>query len=110
MRAGLASVATALALCCGAVVLLTAGSWHAALRVLLDLLVAAGLLRLAVGSGWRSLAAAAAVILLRHLLWAGLAAGPPARSPTIAAALRVRRSRPTVSGRTQSEHNGRIAP
>ncbi|MEV0810984.1 hypothetical protein [Micromonospora sp. NPDC050200] len=35
-------MAAALALCCGAAVLLTARSWRAALRVLLDLLVAAG--------------------------------------------------------------------
>ncbi|MBQ0896356.1 hypothetical protein KBX37_25240 [Micromonospora sp. U56] len=101
MTEGLADLATALALGSGAVVLLTVRSWRTALRVLLDLLVAAGLLRLAVGSGWTGLATAAAIILLRQLLWAGIAAGPPARAPTIAAALRVRRSRPTVSGRTQ---------
>ncbi|MEU4715369.1 hypothetical protein AB0F73_17160 [Micromonospora purpureochromogenes] len=110
MREGLADVATALALGSGAVVLLTVRSWRTALRVLLDLLVAAGLLRLAVASGWTALATAAAIILLRQLLWAGIAAGPPAPAPTIAAALRVRRSRPTVSGRTQSEHSGRITP
>ncbi|WP_346533605.1 hypothetical protein [Micromonospora sp. DPT] len=110
MREALASVATALALGAGAVVLLTARSWRTALRVLLDLLVAASLLRLAAESGWMALATAAAVILLRQLLWAGIAAGPPAPAPTIDAALRVRRSRPTVSGRTQSEHSGRITP
>ncbi|WP_446209930.1 hypothetical protein [Micromonospora sp. IBSANI012] len=78
MREGLAGVATALALGSGAVVLLTVRSGRTALRVLLDLLVAAGLLRLSVGSGWAALATAAAIILLRQLLWAGLAAAPPA--------------------------------
>ncbi|MFC8619079.1 hypothetical protein ACFT9M_22040 [Micromonospora purpureochromogenes] len=110
MRDALAGVATALALGSGAVVLLTVRSGRTALRVLLDLLVAAGLLRLAVGSGWTALATAAAIILLRQLLWAGLAAAPPTPAPTIRGALRVRRSPPTVSGRRQSEHSGRITP
>ncbi|MEH0828136.1 MULTISPECIES: hypothetical protein [unclassified Micromonospora] len=110
MSAALTDVATALALCCGAVVLLTTRSWRTAVRVLLDLLLPAGLFRLMAGSGWGALASTAAIILLRQMLWTGLAAGPPARAPTIAAALRVERSRPTVSGRTESEHSGRITP
>ncbi|WP_207921463.1 hypothetical protein [Micromonospora sp. KC721] len=72
---------TGLALLCGAVVLVTVRSWRAALRVLLDLLVAAGLLRLAVDSGWDALATAAVIILLRRLLWAGLAAPVPVLGP-----------------------------
>ncbi|MGB2567324.1 hypothetical protein ACPFP2_02545 [Micromonospora citrea] len=103
MRQHLATTVTGLALCCGALVLVTARSWRTALRVLLDLLVAAGLLRLTVGQGWSALASAGAVILLRQLLWAGLA-GP---TPTTATAARVRRS---VTGRSKSEHSGRMTP
>ncbi|MGK5441260.1 hypothetical protein ACSNN7_05445 [Micromonospora sp. URMC 105] len=110
MSAPLADVVALLALCCAAVVLLAARSWRTSMRVLLDLLLPAGLLRLIAGSGWGALTMAAAIILLRQLLWAGLAAGPPTRAPTITAVLRVERSRPTVSGRTQSEHSGRITP
>ncbi|SCG44653.1 hypothetical protein [Micromonospora halophytica] len=103
MRQQLATTVTALALCCGAVVLVTARSWRTALRVLLDLLVAAGLLRLTVGQGWSALASAGAVILLRQLLWAGLA-GP---TPTTGTAVRVRRS---VAGGSRGEHSGTTAP
>lgn len=78
MTARLVDLTTALAFVAGLAALLTTGSWRAALRVLLDLLVAAGLLRLALGRGWPALATAAAVVLLRHLLWAALAAGSPA--------------------------------
>ncbi|TDB71432.1 hypothetical protein [Micromonospora sp. KC723] len=74
----LAGTATALALLCGAAVLVTVRCWRTALRVLLDLLAAAGMLRLAADPGWGGLATAAAVILLRHLLWSGLAAPVPA--------------------------------
>ncbi|MEV4482453.1 hypothetical protein [Micromonospora coxensis] len=103
MRQQLADTVTALALCCGALLLVTARSWRTALRVLLDLLVAAGLLRLTAGQGWSALAAAAAVILLRQLLWAGLAR--PA--PTTGTVARVRRS---VTGRSESDHSGRMTP
>ena len=61
------------------VVLLTGGSWRPALRVLLDLLTAAGLLRLSATQGWTDLVAAAAIILLRRLLWAALTASATAR-------------------------------
>ncbi|MFI6820128.1 hypothetical protein ACIBJE_04145 [Micromonospora sp. NPDC050187] len=59
---------------CAVVVLLTSGSWRAALRILLDLLTAAGLLRLSGAPGWGALAAVAAIVALRRLLWAALAA------------------------------------
>jgi hypothetical protein len=78
MRA-LVTATTALATVAGLAVLVSTGSWRCALRVLLDLLTAAGLLRLAVGQGWAELVAAAAIILLRRLLWAALAAATPGR-------------------------------
>ncbi|MFE0590771.1 hypothetical protein [Micromonospora echinospora] len=62
---------------CAVVVLLTSGSWRAALRILLDLLTAAGLLRLSGAPGWGALAAVAAIVALRRLLWAALAAAEP---------------------------------
>ncbi|MGK5519462.1 hypothetical protein ACSNN9_08905 [Micromonospora sp. URMC 107] len=77
----LVTATTALAALAGLAVLLGAGSWRCAMRVLLDLLTAAGLLRLAGDQGWTDLAAAAAIVLLRRLLWAALTAGgPPARA------------------------------
>ncbi|MEU1753143.1 hypothetical protein ABZ436_10855 [Micromonospora matsumotoense] len=75
----LATVVSALALGVGGVVLLTVRSWRTALRVLLELLVAAGLLRLLGGRSWSALATAAAIIALRRLLWAGLS--PPSSPP-----------------------------
>ncbi|BCL17709.1 hypothetical protein [Micromonospora sagamiensis] len=62
---------------CAVVVLLTSGSWRAALRILLDLLTAAGLLRLGGAQGWGALAAVAAIVALRRLLWAALAVAEP---------------------------------
>jgi hypothetical protein len=61
----------------------------AALGVLLDLLLAAGLLRLAGDPGWGTITTAAVVVLLRHLAGAGLrvgarswaARGGPPRAP-----------------------------
>ncbi|MFI9639717.1 hypothetical protein ACIG87_06560 [Micromonospora sp. NPDC051925] len=78
----LATVVSALALGVGGTVLLTARSWRTALRVLLDLLVAAGLLRLVGGRSWAALATAAAIIGLRQLLWAGLARAATTSPPT----------------------------
>ncbi|MGY2084085.1 DUF1622 domain-containing protein [Blastococcus sp. SYSU DS0539] len=46
-----------------------------ALGILLDLLVAAGILRLIGNPGWQSIATAAAVIALRHLVGYGLRLG-----------------------------------
>ncbi len=46
-----------------------------ALGVFLDLLLAAGLLRLAGDPGWRTVATAAAIAALRHLIGLGLRIG-----------------------------------
>jgi ribose/xylose/arabinose/galactoside ABC-type transport system permease subunit len=46
-----------------------------ALAVLLDLLLAAGLLRLAGNPGWQAIVTAAAIVVLRRLLAFGLRAG-----------------------------------
>lgn len=74
-------VVSSAALISALVVLCTAHSWRTALRVLLDLLTAAGLLRLAGRQGWADLVAVAAIVLVRNALWAALAAGraPPGR-------------------------------
>ncbi|MBM0227283.1 MULTISPECIES: hypothetical protein [Micromonospora] len=82
MTGPLPDLTTGLAFLAGLAALVTTGSWRAALRALLDLLVAAGLLRLSLAGGWSALAVAAAVVALRHLLWAALAAGPPGPAPT----------------------------
>jgi hypothetical protein len=49
-----------------------------AIQVLLDFLLAAGLLRLTGHPGWSALAGAAAVVVLRRLVGVGLRAGSPA--------------------------------
>ena len=48
-----------------------------ALHVLLDLLLAAGLLRLSVDASWESIAVTAIVIVVRHLVTRGLTLPPP---------------------------------
>ncbi|MCV7278573.1 hypothetical protein H7J88_02790 [Mycolicibacterium flavescens] len=57
-----------------------------ALHVLLDFLLAAGLLRLSADASWRSIAVTAIVVAVRHLVTRGLTpsipGGVPARSPT----------------------------
>ncbi|MBE1485453.1 hypothetical protein [Plantactinospora soyae] len=68
----LGTLVTALALGSAAVVLLTTGSWRVAIRVLLDLLTAAGLIRLAAAQGWIDLASAAVIVLLRQVVSAVL--------------------------------------
>jgi hypothetical protein len=76
-----------LALVAGALALVSTRRPALALGVLLDLLLAAGLLRLAAEPTWTSIATAAAVVALRRLIGAGLRAGgrvladapPPAR-------------------------------
>ena len=52
----------------GAAVLLRTADVRAAVRVLLDFLLAAGLLRLGDNLGWRQIASAAAVVAVRRLL------------------------------------------
>jgi hypothetical protein len=70
-----ALVVTAAALAAAAVVLLGTRRPRIALPVLLDLLMAAGLLRLAADPEWHRLLSAAAIVGLRHLILLGL--GPP---------------------------------
>ena len=86
----LALLVTAAALVAGLVALVATRRPAAALPVLLDLLVAAGLLRLVGQPSWQALATAAAVILLRRLIGFGLrtggrtwAATRPARLPDL---------------------------
>ncbi len=80
---------TALGLVAAAVVLAATRHPLSALTVLLDFLLAAGLLRLSGDPGWPALGTAAAVVLLRRLLGAGLRAGRrPARAGGMADLLR----------------------
>ncbi|WP_229403419.1 hypothetical protein [Micromonospora okii] len=81
MSARAAPVVTAAAFLVGLAVLLGGNSWRLALRVLLDLLTAAGLLRLAGDQGWAQVAGAAAVVALRAALWRALSAPAPVPRP-----------------------------
>jgi hypothetical protein len=72
---------SALALVAGAVALAATRRPALALGVFLDLLLAAGLLRLAAEPTWTALATAAAVVGLRRLIGVGLRAGSRALSP-----------------------------
>ncbi|MCI4065900.1 hypothetical protein MRQ36_26455 [Micromonospora sp. R77] len=110
MTAALVDLTTALAFVAGLTALATTGAWRAALRVLLDLLVAAGLLHLSLARSWSALGAAAAVVALRQVLWAAVAAGPPGP---------VRRSPPRCGGddhrlawatRGEPDHDRRTCP
>lgn len=68
----------------GVTALATFGKPLPALRVMIELLTAAGLLRLSVDSSWAAIAAAAAVILLRKTLTRSLIAdftSPSSRAP-----------------------------
>ncbi|WP_433528723.1 hypothetical protein ACQPYA_20540 [Micromonospora sp. CA-263727] len=88
MTATLSAVVTVLGALAATVALVATGSWPTALRVLLDMLVAAGLLRLTGNQGWPDLAAVAAVVVLRLVLrtalvqdyrrWRSPGAGRPA--------------------------------
>ncbi len=73
-----ALICTALGLLCGAVVLLRTRSVPVALPVLLDFLLAAGLLRLSAAPDYRALTVAAVVIGIRRLVTGGLTGGVPA--------------------------------
>lgn len=79
LAASAALLCTVLGLVCGAAVLARTRSLAQALPVLLELLMAAGLLRLSHDPTWRALAAAAVLVGLRKLVVAyGL--GPAQRS------------------------------
>ena len=71
----LAMVVTVLALVAGTVTLVSTRRPALALGVLLEMLLAAGLLRLAAEPTWTALGTAAAIVLLRRLIGAGLRAG-----------------------------------
>jgi hypothetical protein len=73
--ATLALLVTAAALAAGLVALLATRRPATALPVFLDLLVAAGLLRLAGEPSWQALASAAAILVLRRLIGFGLRTG-----------------------------------
>ena len=70
-----ALLCTLLALVAGTAVLARSRDVQLAVAVLLELLLAAGLLRLADDPGWREIAVTAAVVVLRRVLSRGLAAG-----------------------------------
>ncbi|MGK5740841.1 hypothetical protein [Micromonospora sp. URMC 103] len=72
MIAALVTTVTAAAFVAAAVVLLCTGRALLAVRILLDLLTAAGVLRLAGNRTWSALGAAVMIIVLRQLLWAAL--------------------------------------
>ncbi|MFI6781180.1 hypothetical protein [Micromonospora sp. NPDC050276] len=77
MIGNLVTTVTALALVAGVVTVLGTGALRPGVRVLLDLLTAVGLLRLAGDPGWNGLAGAVAIIALRQLLGAALSQPPP---------------------------------
>lgn len=74
-----AAVVTGAALVAGGVALVATRSPVLALGIVLDLLLAAGLLRLAGHPGWTGIATAAAVVGLRRLIGTGLRWGSPGR-------------------------------
>jgi hypothetical protein len=79
LTATAALLCTVLALVCAGAVLARTRSLAQALPVLLELLMAAGLLRLAHDPSWRTIATAAALVGLRKLVVAyGLRPGQPA--------------------------------
>jgi hypothetical protein len=77
----LAGVVAAAALVAGALALASTRRPALALSVFLDLLLAAGLLRLVGEPGWRTILTAAAIVALRRLIGAGLRAGGRAWTP-----------------------------
>jgi len=77
---GLALTLTGAALVAGAAALVATGRPAVAIAVLLDLLLAAGLLRLAGEPDWRTIAGAAALVAIRRLLGWGLRVGRSGRS------------------------------
>jgi hypothetical protein len=78
--AALVPVVLAAALLVAGLVLLVTRQVATALPVLLDLLLAAGLLRLSATASWQAIASAAAIVLIRKLVTLGLAAARRARA------------------------------
>ncbi|PFG39906.1 hypothetical protein ATJ97_2426 [Georgenia soli] len=77
--ANLALAITAAGVVCAVGVAAVAGL-RAAVPVLLDFLLAAGLLRLTSGLEWDSIAATGLIVVARHVITAGLAVGTPPRN------------------------------
>ncbi|RKR86030.1 uncharacterized protein DUF1622 [Micromonospora pisi] len=84
IRSTLVDLITAFALVTGVVTVLAVRNWRIALRLVLDLLTAASLIRLAATEHWRDLATAATIVLLRTVIGALLStsAAPRRRGPT----------------------------
>jgi hypothetical protein len=89
---GIALVLTALGLGCGLLVLARLGNVRQALAVLLDFLLAAGLVRLGDRPSYQALATAAVVIAIRKIVMTGLG-GAPHRAQRRAQPPPTRRSR-----------------
>jgi hypothetical protein len=73
-------VVVAAALAVSALTLLSTRRIATALPVLLDLLLAAGLLRLSATASWQAIASAAAIVLIRKLATLGITAARKARA------------------------------
>ncbi|MFI6763650.1 hypothetical protein ACIBF5_31450 [Micromonospora sp. NPDC050417] len=84
----LVDLITAFALVTGVVTVLAVRSWRVALRLVLDLLTAASLIRLAATEHWRDLATAATIVLLRTVIGALLSTSAAARRRDSAASRR----------------------
>jgi hypothetical protein len=78
--ASLVPLVIAAALAVSALTLLSTRRIATALPVLLDLLLAAGLLRLSATASWQAIASAAAIVLIRKLATLGITAARKARA------------------------------
>jgi hypothetical protein len=78
--AALVPVVVAAGLALSALTLLSTRRMTTALPVLLDLLLAAGLLRLSATASWQAIASAAAIVLIRKLATLGITAARRARA------------------------------
>lgn len=72
---GAATALTAAAVVIAAAVWLTTRAWQPTMPVLLELLLAAGLLRLGATDSWRTIAAAAAIVAIRTVIRTGIRTG-----------------------------------
>jgi hypothetical protein len=78
--AALVPVVVAAGLALSALTLLSTRRVTTALPVLLDLLLAAGLLRLSATASWQAIASAAAIVVIRKLATLGITAARRARA------------------------------
>jgi len=81
LPAATALAITAAGLVAGALTLARTRSPSLAMSVLLDLLLAAGLLRLTGGPAWGALATIASIVAIRRLIGSGLRVGRPSWRP-----------------------------